>query len=58
MPHHAMEAILVGIYVLQYLPNYYIIKWAGAVLIQGVQHCVIYHWKAEVGSILMGCVEF
>ena len=59
VPHHliAMETILVGIYVLPLLPNYYIITWAGAVLIQGVHHCVIHHWQAGIFSIFTRCVE-
>ena len=35
----AMETILAGHYVVPYLLKYDSIKWAGAVLIQGVQHC-------------------
>ena len=38
--------------------NRCIIKWAGTVLVQSVHHCVIHHWKAEVVSILMVCVDF
>ena len=34
------------------LPEYYIIKWVAAVLIQGVHHYVTHHWKAAVFSIL------
>ena len=48
-----METIVAGIYVLSKLPNYYIIKLGGTVLRQGVHHCVLYHLKAEVVSILM-----
>ena len=41
--------------VLPQLPSYCIIKYAGAVLIQGIHHCVIHHWEGEVFSMLMGC---
>ena len=37
----AMETTVAGIYL--YIPDYYIIKWMGTVLIHGVYHCVIYH---------------
>ena len=50
----AIETILAG---LPLLPKYCIIKWAVAVPIQGVPQCVIHHWKAEVFSIFMMCVE-
>ena len=58
MSHHfgSHETTLVGTYVLPWLPNYYF-KWAGAVLIQGVHHCVIHRWKAELFSIHMSFVE-
>ena len=36
---------------------YIYIKWAGTVQIQGLHHCVIHHWSAEVFSILTRCVE-
>ena len=39
------------------ITNYYIIKWAGAVLRQGLHHCVIHHWTADIFSILTRCVK-
>ena len=37
--------------------NRYIIKLAGAMLMQGVQQCVIHHSNSEVVSIIIVCEE-
>ena len=52
----AMGTILAVNYLLPWLPKYYI-KWAGAVLIPGVQNGVIYQLKAEFFTTLVWCVD-